>query len=117
MRLAVAILALSFPLAAEAETRCGWLSNPTPANYWLQDADGEWTLSIQGIGDRDSGFYDAPWADAPSDWWIETNGSYGYGCACFEGVVDVETRWAIKVTSVTPLPLNRCLQDPALPSR
>ena len=29
---------------AGAERRCGWLSNPTPANYWLSDRDGEWTI-------------------------------------------------------------------------
>ncbi len=117
MRCISLLLALALPTSLAAETRCGWLSNPTPANYWLQDAQGEWTLSIQGIGDRDSGFYDAPWTEAPPDWWVETNGSYGYGCACFEGAIDQASGWATKVTLVTPLPLNRCHEDPALPPR
>lgn len=30
------------------ETRCGWFSNPTPANIWLYDRDGEWTIGVQG---------------------------------------------------------------------
>src|SRR5262249_57206442 len=30
------------------QTRCGWFSNPTPANAWLQDKDGEWTIAVQG---------------------------------------------------------------------
>ena len=30
------------------ETRCGWLANPTPANYWFYDKDGEWTIGEQG---------------------------------------------------------------------
>lgn len=114
---ALVILALLLPTALAAETRCGWLDNPTPANWWLTDADGEWTLSLQGIGDRDSGFFDAPWAEAPPDQWVETNGSYGYGCACFEGTVDPANGWATRVTSLTPLPLDRCDRDPALPAR
>jgi hypothetical protein len=34
--------------ANAAETRCGWLQNPTPANWWLTDRDGTWTISAQG---------------------------------------------------------------------
>jgi hypothetical protein len=30
------------------ENRCGWFSNPTPGNAWLEDRDGEWTVGIQG---------------------------------------------------------------------
>ncbi|WP_413167911.1 DUF4087 domain-containing protein [Capilliphycus salinus ALCB114379] len=37
----------SFPADA-LETRCGWLTNPTPANCYLKDTDGSWTLSVQG---------------------------------------------------------------------
>lgn len=119
-RVAILLIPVSLGLLATgagAETRCGWYSNPTPANHWLQDADGEWTLSVQGMGDRDSGFFDAPWGPAPPNSWVETNGHYGYGCACFEGEVDPATGWATKVISVTPLPLSRCKDDPALPPR
>ena len=35
---------------AGAERRCGWISNPTPANYWLSDRDGEWTIMGRGLG-------------------------------------------------------------------
>lgn len=116
MRFAL-LIPLIWPGLAFAETRCGWLDNPTPANWWLVDADGEWTLSLQGRGDQDNGFYDAPWDPAPKNSWIEINGSYGYGCACFEGSVDPKTGWALRVLSVTPLPLARCHADPALPTR
>lgn len=107
------------PLAslAAAEVRCGWLDNPTPGNYWLTDADGEWTLSVQGMGDRGNGFLDAPWGPEPPNSWVATNGSYGYGCACFDGQVDWKSRWATAVWSVRPLTLDRCLADPALPNR
>src|SRR6266536_2441789 len=30
------------------ETRCGWFSNPTPANAWLWDREGEWIIGVQG---------------------------------------------------------------------
>jgi Protein of unknown function (DUF4087) len=34
--------------AGQFETRCGWLSNPTPANVWLYDRTGEWIIGLQG---------------------------------------------------------------------
>ena len=57
---------------AGAERRCGWLANPTPANYWLNDRDGEWTLSAQG-GYRAPGMDEMP--DMTTNGWVETNGS------------------------------------------
>ncbi len=117
-RLGLLCLALALPpAAAAAETRCGWLFNPTPANWWLIDADGEWTLSLQGTGDGGSGFYDVDWDEPAPGQWVETNGHYGFGCACFEGAVDRRTGWAVVVTAVTPLPLASCDADPALPPR
>ena len=115
MRLSVVILALA-PAALMAETRCGWIDNPTPANWWLTDRDGEWTLMLLGAGDR-NGFVDAPWDGDFGEDWIETNGHYGYGCACFEGAVDRATGWATQVSRLAPLPLARCTGDPALPPR
>jgi hypothetical protein len=32
----------------KVETRCGWFSNPTPANASLYDAQREWIISVQG---------------------------------------------------------------------
>lgn len=103
-------------MALAAETRCGWIDNPTPANWWLTDRDGEWTLMLQGAGDR-NGFIDAPWESDFGAEWIATNGHYGYGCACFTGAVDPATGWASLVTGLRALPLSRCRADPALPDR
>jgi hypothetical protein len=36
------------PTFTDFETRCGWFSNPTPANIWLYDRDGDWTIGVQG---------------------------------------------------------------------
>ena len=98
-----------------AERRCGWLANPTPANFWLTDADGTWTLSEQGrdLGNR---FHDISWPEFSADQWVETNGSYGYGCACFDGVVDPASAIVTRLDRLQPRPLNSCLADPALPS-
>lgn len=27
---------------------CGWIQNPTPANWWIQDSLGQWVLGTQG---------------------------------------------------------------------
>lgn len=60
------LLLLALPAIA-AEQRCGWLDNPTPANLWLRDRDGQWTLSEQGLYEG-PGIDNLP-CDAPaSDW-------------------------------------------------
>jgi hypothetical protein len=102
------------PKAAEAalqrfETRCGWFSNPTPANASLYDRDDEWIISVQG------GY------EAEGDWpifgdkqWVETNGHYGYGCACMSVTVDREKGRVIQIKSASARPLSTCRRDRAL---
>jgi len=34
--------AIAAPKADITQKRCGYLDNPTPANWWLTDRDGEW---------------------------------------------------------------------------
>lgn len=117
---ALALVAL-FPVAAQAEaraeTRCGWFVNPTPGNFWLSDADGDWWLAAQG-GLEVGGWQILDWSDADfGAEWVETNGSYGYGCACIGGdfgrASDGEV-WFID--TIRALPLRKCLADPALPA-
>ncbi|HEX8293525.1 MAG TPA: DUF4087 domain-containing protein, partial [Pyrinomonadaceae bacterium] len=57
---------------ARAETRCGWFSNPTPANASLHDRDDEWVISVQG-GHQAEG----DWPSFGPKQWVETNGHYG----------------------------------------
>ena len=60
--------------------RCGWLLNPTPANWFFSDRDGEWLIGIQG-GHQAIGLDDVP--DLAGRHWVVTNEvGYGYGCAC-----------------------------------
>ena len=108
----LALLALSLTTTASAaETRCGILSNPTPQNYWLRDKHAEWTISEQG-GFVAEGFDELP--DMRKRGWVETNGSYGYGCACMRVEVDREYQRIARIISAKPVPLKQCRRDPAL---
>jgi len=112
------ILSLFFlPHLAFAELRCGWVDNPTPANWWLTDRDGEWLLSVQGVGDRNNGFLEVTDGWEFQNEWVETNGTYGYGCGCFEGEVDETTNWVLRVTDLSSQTLAICKSDSALPKR
>lgn len=99
-------------VSGAAETRCGWLVNPTPANWWLNDADGSWGISYQG-GYAAEGIENLPELD-PEEF-VNTNGNYGYGCACLEVLTDPEEMIMLNIISGKPLPLAICLEDPALP--
>ncbi|APR76776.1 Putative exported protein precursor [Minicystis rosea] len=96
---------------AKPERRCGWVDNPTPANWWLTDRDGTWDIGIQG-GYQAKG--DLPDFGAK---WVETNGHHGYGCACMDVEVDRAAKRVIEVHAVTVLPIERCRKDKALPRR
>jgi hypothetical protein len=97
--------------AQKFETRCGWLSNPTPANIWLYDRDDEWTIGVQG-GYQVEGDWD--WPKFKPGQWVRTNANYGYGCACLVVRVNKETREVLEIKSARPRPLSACRKDPAL---
>ena len=100
--------------AQNGERRCGWLSNPTPANWWLTDRDGEWILAAQG-GEQAPGMDEMP--DMSSAGWVETNGHYGYGCACMTITHDPATRRVTRIADAEPRPLSQCRSDRRLPRR
>src|SRR2546426_10574930 len=98
--------------ATQFETRCGWLSNPTPANVWLYDRNGEWTIGVQG-GYQVEGDWD--WPDFKPRQWVKTNaGDHGYGCACLRLRVDRKTHRVLEIKSARPRPLAACRQDQIL---
>jgi hypothetical protein len=108
----LALLALAAPAQSAPQTRCGWLQNPTPANYWLIDRDGEWTIMVQG------GYQAEGWdemLDMSARGWVETNGHYGYGCACMSVAVDRASHRVTRILSARPVPLRQCRRDRALP--
>lgn len=94
------------------QLRCGWFSNPTPANAWLIDKDGEWTIGIQG-GYQAEG----DWPDIPDAQWVKTNVHYGYGCACIRASVDPKTKRVIEIKSSYSRPLSACRKDKWLKSK
>jgi hypothetical protein len=97
------------PSLEKTEMRCGWFSNPTPANASLYDRDGEWIISVQG-GYQAEG----DWPDFSEKQWIKTNVHYGYGCACMRVSVDRATEKVIKIESSKARPLSACRRDRAL---
>lgn len=97
--------------APKAARRCGWLSNPTPANWWLTDSEGQWILATQGA-DQAPGMDEMP--DMSSAGWVETNGHYGYGCACMTITADADGK-VTRIADAKPKPLEQCRADRKLP--
>lgn len=111
LSMAAAILLQTSP--AFAETRCGWFENPTPANAWLWDKDGQWVISTQGVGEDENAAGD--WPDFKDEDWVITNaGSYGYGCACMKVTTDLKTHYIVKIYSARSKKLALCRVDKAL---
>jgi hypothetical protein len=71
MLLMIAAAILAATPTPRLEARCGWLHNPTPANWWLVDRHGEWLISAQG-GYHAAGLDDVP--DMFEAGWVKTNG-------------------------------------------
>lgn len=115
--LAVVIVAATVPAlpvaiaagTAAPETRCGWFSNPTPANAWLTDAQGEWLIGAQG-GYQAEG----DWPEFKDSQWVKTNVNYGYGCACMKVNVNKSEEKVINIISASAKPLSACRKDKAL---
>jgi len=101
--------ALNSPTSEKSEMRCGWFSNPTPANASLHDRDDEWIIGVQG-GYQAEG----DWPNFSPKQWVETNVHYGYGCACLRVQVDQSTKRVIKIESARARPLSVCRRDRAL---
>lgn len=92
--------------AEKIETRCGWFSNPTPGNAWLNDRHGEWLIGVQG-GHQAEG----DWPSFKDKNWVKTNGHYGYGCACMKLSVDHETSRVSRIFTANARPLSACRKD------
>jgi hypothetical protein len=110
--LLVVLPAILAAAPAAAERRCGWIHNPTPANWWLVDREARWDIAFQGEP-RPPGMDEIP--DLTTRDWVRTNGWYGYGCACMTVETDAAARRIRRIGSVQQLPLERCRADRALP--
>jgi hypothetical protein len=98
--------------AKAVETRCGWLHNPTPRNWYLIDKDGRWIISRQG-GYEAKGMDNLPTYNEKE--YVKTNGYYGYGCACMDVVAHSARLRISEVRGGGSLPLSTCREDPNLP--
>ena len=108
---AVLIIAFSSTNSFAKEKRCGWFQNPTPANAWLIDRDGEWIVSYQG-GHQAQG----DWPVFADHQWVKTNIHYGYGCACLTVDVNRRTKYIKKIYSAKALDLSVCKRDKSIKS-
>ena len=97
------------PTSTFAETRCGWFVNPTPANAWLIDAQGEWLIGAQG-GYQARG----DWPSFKDSQWVKTNINYGHGCACMKVNTDKAEDRILRIFSAYAKPLSACRKDKAL---
>lgn len=98
------------PASDKFELRCGWYANPTPGNHWLNDADGEWIIGVQG-GHQAEG---ESFPEFRDDQWVKVNGSYGYGCGCIRARVDRKTGYVLEIREAFAKPLSACENDPKL---
>ncbi|MCB2078216.1 MAG: DUF4087 domain-containing protein [Novosphingobium sp.] len=98
--------------ARAPEKRCGILANPTPANWWLNDRDGEWIIGTQG-GFQAEGIDVMPESFYKKGW-VRTNGNYGYRCACLTVDSDRKNKRITRIRSAQALPMKRCNADKAL---
>lgn len=110
----IATLALLFAASAApaAEKRCGWIVNPTPANWWLLDRHGQWIMSSQG-GYQAEGMEDLP--SMSDKGWVETNGYYGHGCGCLTVITNKKEHRIVRILSAKAVPLKQCRADRSLP--
>ncbi|MFQ3612809.1 MAG: DUF4087 domain-containing protein [Cyanobacteriota bacterium] len=108
-----ALVVATYPAFAE-EIRCGWLDNPTPANWFLVDRDEDWLISAQG-GFQAEGLDRIP--DLTEGEFVAIRASYGYACACMTVITDPKEGKILSIQDLTQLPLRQCQEDPALPQR
>ncbi|KQZ54748.1 hypothetical protein ASD54_05385 [Rhizobium sp. Root149] len=111
--IALAITFLMATAATAAENRCGWIVNPTPGNYWLDDKEGSWTIMTQGSDVEAKGAENMP--DFSAGQFVRTNGYYGYACTCMSVDVDRAEKRITQIHSVKQLALAKCKGDKSLP--
>lgn len=101
------------PAAPAPRNICGWIDNPTPANYWITDAAGLWVISAMG-GYQAEGDVASQNDDNQV---IYTNGNYGSWCGCVKATTTDSRkngRRIVKIVSSKVLPLSKCLNDSSI---
>ena len=104
---------LATTIASAAENRCGWIVNPTPGNYWLDDREGSWIIMTQGSDVEARGSEKMP--DFSTREFVKTNGNYGYACTCMSVDVNRPEKRITQIYSVKQLAIAKCRNDKTLP--
>lgn len=103
--------------AIASEYRCGWLENPTADNFWLNDKDGNWTITSQDGYSVDADSIDKL-PEVNDDEYVKTNGYYGYSCGCLSVTTDKSLKRIISVdTKGKQELLKTCLENRELTPR
>lgn len=110
----IGLIILTASPSYAVEKRCGWVDNPTPGNWFLQDRHSSWIISAQ-LGYQAQGTDKIP--DISRRQYVRTNGNYGYACGCMTVVTDKKNNRILRILSFTQLPLKQCRNDRALPPR
>lgn len=125
MRAATILISATLALAGTSalsakENRCGWIQNPSPGNYWLDDGEGSWILVTQGSEMEPLGMENMP--DFTVGDFVQTNGYYGYACGCIEAETERSSEFGDSflgrisaIYGVEQLPISQCRADKALP--
>lgn len=111
---AVPVLAAAPAAQSPVQKRCGWLVNPTPANWYFFDRDGRWVLGEQGGYQISIADLNHLPKDEPGTFVADGRG-YGYNCVCLNMRVDQKTTHVTRIVSGSALPLKRCRTDKRLP--
>ena len=105
---ALSVISAAPALAAEPQTRCGWVDNETPGNFTLLDRDGAWVIAAQG-GYQAKGFDTLP--DLSEKEFAELNAPHGYSCDCLKVTVDARRHRIAKIFGVTLRTIKDCQDD------
>jgi hypothetical protein len=91
------------------EQKCGWLSNPTPANVWLQDGDELWVIAQQGaVFASESDFSHINQLFSKEESVVRNNGNYGYTCVCITGLFDKQDQQLNQISYSVNKGLDYC---------
>ena len=98
--------------ADPAQHLCGWVENPTPANWTLTDKSAQWIIGVQGGHQATGALFDFP---KGKKFWVNTQpNGYGYGCGCLDATVDAAKHEVAVIAKAKVQKLSVCRKDKAL---
>lgn len=105
-------LGLVAATAGAAETRCGWIENPTTHVWSLIDSKTDWKIMSSLDDDGPPGMDLIP--DLTERDWQATGPAHGYACGCMQVDTDPAAERITRIYKVTQKPLKVCKADKTL---